>query len=480
MDPFNPKVSIVMPVFNGGRYFELALQSALAQTYERLEVVVVDDGSTDGGETEAIGRRYAALHPERVRYIRQENTGAGGALNTGVRAMTGDVFCWLSHDDLHLPEKTAVQVDFWRGLRREDAMLVSDYDLIDPEGELIAPVRFNHRQFAASPLLPLYRGAVNGCTVFIPTHLLRELDGPFDTSRRYTQDYWLWRALLRRTEFFHVPESLVRYRVHPSQDSQRPAAIAEGEALWRSMIEEPSETGRVQLYGSSWRFFEETRKVLASTPYQTVIDELTRRRDALPEAAKVTVVIPFKNEIALVRRAAASVLAQTHANLELLLIDDGSTEPLDELLDAIGHEARVRLHRQPNAGPGAARNLGLTYASGDYIAFLDADDVWLPHKLEVQLEAMMRAGAVFSHSSYLVSFPEVRTDFGLLRAGRFSGKMYPRIIEICPVATPTVMIHRSILAAGWRFPEGVQLGEDILGWIELAQISTRPGWASPI
>jgi glycosyltransferase involved in cell wall biosynthesis len=90
-----------MPVFNGGHYFRAALESALAQDYDNLEIVVVNDGSTDAGETE----RIALAHSDRVRYFYQPNRGVAGAMNTAVAHMTGDYFAWFSHDDLHLPHK---------------------------------------------------------------------------------------------------------------------------------------------------------------------------------------------------------------------------------------------------------------------------------------------------------------------------------------------------------------------------------------
>src|SRR5215217_2153985 len=106
----NPKVSIVIPVYNGANFVAQAIDSALAQTYCNIEVIVVNDGSTDGGATDAIVRKYGG----RVRYIVQENRGVGGALNTAISQMTGEVFTWLSHDDIHLPEKVARQLDFFQ------------------------------------------------------------------------------------------------------------------------------------------------------------------------------------------------------------------------------------------------------------------------------------------------------------------------------------------------------------------------------
>lgn len=390
------KVSIVMPVYNGGSYFELALQSALAQTYRNIEIVIVNDGSTDRGATDAVARRYAERHPDTIRYFHQANTGVAGALNKAVGEMTGDIFCWLSHDDLYAPEKTAVQVDFWRRLGRPDAMLISNYTLIDPEGREFANVQFDHEQFKRAPMLPLFRGAVNGCTVFIPVDLLRTIPGPFDLSRRFTQDFQLWRQLIRQTDFFHVPQSLVHYRVHPGQDSQRPDIAEEGESLWRAMVDETTEIERVQMYGSSWRFYEETRKILAPTPYVDTVRHLEEQRDRSLTDTLVSVVMPFFNEIALARRALASILTQTYRHLDIVLVDDGSTEPVDDLLREAAADPRVRVLRTPNRGLWAARNLGIRSCRGDYVAFLDAEAEFRPEKVARQLEAMQVDGLQWS------------------------------------------------------------------------------------
>jgi glycosyltransferase involved in cell wall biosynthesis len=153
MQPLNagPRISICMPVYNGGHYFALALESALAQTWPNCEIVVVDDGSTDGGESE----RNAARGGSRVRYIRQQNRGVAGALNTAVEAMTGDIFCWLSHDDLYEPHKTEAQVDYHRRLGRRDAVLFSDYHVIDAKGKLVNRVSSDRQRLLRAPMLAL-------------------------------------------------------------------------------------------------------------------------------------------------------------------------------------------------------------------------------------------------------------------------------------------------------------------------------------
>jgi glycosyltransferase involved in cell wall biosynthesis len=98
---------------------------------------------------------------------------------------------------------------------------------------------------------------------------------------------------------------------------------------------------------------------------------------------KVSVIIPVYNAARCVAVAVGSVLAQSFTDYEIIVVDDGSTDDITEALRPYGN--RVRLLRQENAGPAAARNTGINAANGDWIAFLDADDEWLPEKLAVQM-----------------------------------------------------------------------------------------------
>ncbi|MDX1530668.1 MAG: glycosyltransferase family 2 protein [Rhodothermales bacterium] len=109
--------------------------------------------------------------------------------------------------------------------------------------------------------------------------------------------------------------------------------------------------------------------------------------------ALVSVVVPAYNAAAHLRPTLASALAQTYAALEVLVVNDGSTDETVALVEAFAAEdERVRLLHQPNRGVAAARNLGILHAEGDYIAPLDADDLWHPRKIEAQVRTMEGGG----------------------------------------------------------------------------------------
>jgi len=102
----------------------------------------------------------------------------------------------------------------------------------------------------------------------------------------------------------------------------------------------------------------------------------------------ISVVIPAYNAAGTIGRALDSVIAQTHPAREILVVDDGSTDRTAQVVSEYG--GRVEYLYQDNAGPGAARNAGIRAAHGEWIAFLDADDEWLPHRLALQAELLQR------------------------------------------------------------------------------------------
>ena len=209
----NRKVSIVIPVYNGSDYLREAIDSALGQTYPNVEVIVVNDGSDDGGETENVAKSFG----DRIRYFRKTNGGVASALNHGISVMTGDYFAWLSHDDLYLPKKTAVQMEY-ADREGDGAILYSDYEFIDSDSRPLNVVRMPTGPSRDFRLRLMLDRSMHGCTLLIPRECFRAA-GLFNESLKTTQDYDLWFRMAERFRFVHVPRTLVRSRVHPGQTS---------------------------------------------------------------------------------------------------------------------------------------------------------------------------------------------------------------------------------------------------------------------
>ena len=207
-----PEVSVVIPTYNSARYLTEAVDSVLAQTFRNIEVIVIDDGSTD--DTELVMRRYAAP----VKYIRQENTGVSGARNTGIRESSGRYIAFIDADDVWHPQKLERQMAvLWRA-RSERRACYCAFTVTDPN---LVPSEIS-RSSRTGPLLDdlLLSGNVVGTpsTVICERSLFEEV-GCFDPALSQCADWELWVRLSLRTDFCYLDEPLVYYRLHDSNMS---------------------------------------------------------------------------------------------------------------------------------------------------------------------------------------------------------------------------------------------------------------------
>jgi glycosyltransferase involved in cell wall biosynthesis len=152
----------------------------------------------------------------------------------------------------------------------------------------------------------------------------------------------------------------------------------------------------------------------------------------------VSVIVPLYNKARYIERALVSISAQTFTDLEIIVVDDGSTDNGGDV--ASRHkDARVRVVRQENQGPGAARNRGIMLSGSPLIAFLDADDEWMPTYLEQGIEAMARAGTdVAAHTCAYIDEPAGKNSARLWLNRGFAAGIH-RISADTPATT---LLHR--------------------------------------
>lgn len=203
-----PRVSVVIPTYNYARYVPEAINSVLAQSFEELEVIVVDDGSTD--KTVEILRAFSG----QIRNIRQEHRGLSAARNTGIRAARGQYVAFLDSDDLWLPEKVSLQVarldaEPEVGLVYCEALLFDDS----------APATLTlHSYWASHPSGRILPWLVRQNVVPSPTPMVRrelfERVGLFDETLSACEDWDMWIRIGRVCEIAYVNQVLAKYRRH--------------------------------------------------------------------------------------------------------------------------------------------------------------------------------------------------------------------------------------------------------------------------
>lgn len=178
----------------------------------------------------------------------------------------------------------------------------------------------------------------------------------------------------------------------------------------------------------------------------------------------VSVIIPFYKGVDWLEEAINSVYAQTFKEYEIIVVNDGSPEDITLLKKKF---SSVKWINQDNQGVSTARNNGIKNAIGEYIAFLDSDDIWHPTKLEVQYNYMKKNDINWSHHSYL-SFKENYQK--LVNTSIHRGKVYNQTFVSFKVQTSSVMInHQYLKDNNIFFPENLHYGEDMELYRELAQ-----------
>jgi len=189
----------------------------------------------------------------------------------------------------------------------------------------------------------------------------------------------------------------------------------------------------------------------------------------VPKASLVSVVIPCFNRPERVAHAVRSVVEQTYSNLELLLVDDGSTVDLSEAraLLAVASGKYFRLER---SGVACARNFGANQARGDWLAFLDSDDEWLPEKLELQVKAHEKNGWLVSQTEEVWFRQGKRVNPRIVHA-QPDGDAFELSVPRCVVSASSVLLPRDLFWSVGGFDERLALCEDYDFWLRLALIT---------
>ncbi len=212
-----PLVTCIIPVFNGARFLSETVNSVLAQTYPAIDILVVDDGSTDDTPS------AIASFGTRIRSVRQTNSGEAAARNTGVKHATGGYVAFLDADDLWEPGKLAAQVDAMQRDPGIDLCFTAFQNFWMPE------VRDEHQQAPARAELPFAAWSI--CTVLTRRDVFDRF-GPFDERlRKLPNMTWFLHAVGRGARVTVLPEALMQRRIHAQNASRLHDVLSNDEFL---------------------------------------------------------------------------------------------------------------------------------------------------------------------------------------------------------------------------------------------------------
>lgn len=421
---FTPKVSVIIPVYNVENYLRECLDSVITQTLREIEIICVDDGSTDSSVE--ILKEYAD-NDNRITILTQQNSGSGKARNFGIKTAKGEFIAFMDSDDFYPTNKTLYNL---YTVAKENNVSICGGSLNQlKDGKLITdPSKFEDGYTFKQNGLMEYKDyqfdygywrfiysrvfLINN-EIYFPDYL-RQQDPPFFVN-----------AMIIAKTFYALTEPTYVYRVSYKQMSwnERKAidvVKALTDILTYTKIYNLDKLHYItaQKLVNPWflRAFklltekDESRsfleKLVASLDYKIIYNfdtnfSLTRFYESLPNMCKVSIVIPVYNTELYLQKCLDSVINQTYRNIEIICVNDGSTDNSPEILAKYAEmDERVKIISQKNQGLPNARNTGLQHCSGDLIMFVDSDD-WLDlNYIEVMSENLLKNDADVVKSGY--------------------------------------------------------------------------------
>lgn len=196
----------MIPVYNNEKYIGSCIRSALRQTYDDYEVIVVNDGSTDG-----TGDVCSSFGVD-IRYFEKSNGGRASALNVGIAHMRGTWFKWLSGDDVLKPQ--SLEVLLMKAKETGDHVTYGDWEMIDEKGTSTGIFRERSFDYHEDFCIALFDGFIGKASATLIRSTCFRRTGFFDTSLRFGEDYLMWFKLAKHYRFVHVPEVVAACRCH--------------------------------------------------------------------------------------------------------------------------------------------------------------------------------------------------------------------------------------------------------------------------
>jgi glycosyltransferase involved in cell wall biosynthesis len=204
-----PLVSVIIPVYNGAKYLRDSIDSVISQTYELIEVIVVDDGSQDST------REIIESYQSQVKGLHKLNGGVASALNLGILHARGEYIAWLSHDDLYCSQKIEKQVLFMEQ-HPQVGVCYTDFEIVDANRRHVSIIHVPWRPRQEMAHYFLRNMYINGSTTMIRKCCFEKI-GLFNEQLMRTQDIEMWLRIAQFYEFGHLPLVLIQSRSHPEQ-----------------------------------------------------------------------------------------------------------------------------------------------------------------------------------------------------------------------------------------------------------------------
>ena len=342
----DPRVTVLMSVYNGGRYLREAIDSILNQTFKDFEFLIVNDGSTDG--TAEILQRY---NDHRIKVIEnRKNIGFTKSLNKGLRVAKGEFIARMDADDVSEPERLEKELKFLH--KHPDYAVVGTFiKVLDEAGNVVGTIEKPVSNEQIKEFLKKDNCIAHGSAMARKSHILGI--GAYDEAMEAAQDFELWLRLSKGHKMANMPEYLYMWRQHKGNISSK--------------------------HGNEQKHFVEVAKVRANLRRETKQDL---------KKPKFSVLMANYNNDKYAGEAIQSVLNQTFKDWELVIVDDCSTDNSVEVIKPYLKDERIRLLKNKTNRGYISSLKRLVYESrAEILGTLDSDDVLAKNALEKMYHA---------------------------------------------------------------------------------------------
>ncbi len=442
-----PKVSVVVAVYNAESFLNHCLDTVLGQTLKDIEVICVDDASTD--RSLEILKEYQK-QDNRVKVLEQKHAGAGAARNKGIEASCGEYLSILDADDFFEPDM--LKKAYENAVYYDADITVFRIDSYDNKRKVFSDIRWTimpegipRNPFSAEDIPDRifnigYGGAEDK---LFRRNFVQENNVRFQEIRSTNDMFFVFYLYTKANRIYVIDEVLGHYR----QNTRESLSVTR-EKSWNNVLlalrklqDRLRDDGTYEKHRQSFvnwalnlilwhidtldfksgellknacreQFFEELNVWNNPKDYYYNQGEYERMIEIMEGPVKVSVIVPIYNAASYLRQCLDSLLEQTLHNIQIICVDDGSTDDSPYILqEYCKRDHRICLFFKDHSNAGDARNMGLENAVGKYVAFLDADDFAEPDMLEKAYQCVCEADAdicLFRSSQYLQDAREFR------------------------------------------------------------------------
>ena len=482
-----PRITVVTPSFNQGRFLPECIDSILRQDYPNLEYFVIDGGSTD--DSVRVLERYR----EHITWwVSEPDGGQSDAINKGFRRATGDLVAWLNADDYYLPGAFQTVVEAYRA-NPAASFYFGDGLRVDESGQTIARFAPETNDYFDSTALVYGLNYILQPSTFIRRASLEEV-GYLDESLKYGMDSDLWMRLARLAQPLPIPACLSASREYATTKTAS-GSFPRAEEL-RRIGEKHS--GLPLTPGALCYYLDTIHRTVRQHPDAyppSFLAEVERfwnaasgamarhgaRPDGFPIRPKqerpplVSIVTPSYNQGRFLRRTIESVLNQTYPNIEYLVMDGGSQDESVDILKTYGD--RFCWVSERDGGQTDAINKGFARARGEILAYLNSDDVLLPDAVERAVAHFRRNPAcdLLYGKAYYIDEQDAVT--GTYPTADYS---FERLMIDCCICQPAAFWRASIARRVGLFDDRLNYVMDFDYWLRVDRAGGRiehlPQW----